>query len=82
MRSSLPKKKRSWKSRMSDDLILSREVEARAALADRKLVLRLLLPPYPAVGRGKLRVIRLKEAGDGATELLCSYEGYERLDAA
>jgi hypothetical protein len=66
---------------MSDDLILSPEVEARAALAGRKLTLRMLLPPYPALGCGRLRVIRLRDIGD-ATELLCTYEGYERLGAA
>lgn len=64
---------------MSDDLILSPEVDARAALSGRKVSLRMLLPPYPAVGCGRLRVIRLKEAAEGTTELLCSYEGYERL---
>ena len=67
---------------MSDDLILSPEVEARAALAGRELTLRMLVPPYPAIGCGRLRVIRLRDTGDGATELLCSYEGYERLGAA
>ena len=82
MRSSPPKKKRSWKSSMGRDLVLMPEVEARAALAGRKLLLRMLLPPYPTIGRGRLRVIRLKDVGDGATELLCSYEGYERLGAA
>jgi hypothetical protein len=66
---------------MIDDLILSPEVEARAALAGRKLTLRMLLPPYPALGCGRLRVIRLRDIGD-TTELLCTYEGYERLGAA
>lgn len=81
MRSLTPKKKRSWKSRMSDDLVLAQEVEARAALAERKLVLRMLLPPYPAVGLGRLRVIRVRDVSE-KTELLCTYEGYERLGAA
>lgn len=63
---------------MSSDLVLVPEVEARAQLANRNVALRLLLPPYPAVGLGKLRVLRVKERGD-VTELLCSYEGYERI---
>lgn len=63
---------------MSADLVLVPEVEARALLADRNVSLRLLLPPYPAIGLGKLRVLRVKERGD-VTELLCSYEGYERI---
>jgi len=63
---------------MSSDLVLVPEVEARAQLADRKLALRLLLPPYPAIGLGELRVLRVKERAD-VTELLCSYEGYERI---
>ncbi len=63
---------------MSSDLVLVPEVEARAQLADRNIALRLLLPPYPAIGLGKLRVLRVKERAD-VTELLCSYEGYERI---
>jgi hypothetical protein len=63
---------------MSSDLVLVPEVEARALLGDRSVSLRLLLPPYPALGLGKLRVLRVKERGD-STELLCSYEGYERI---
>jgi len=65
---------------MSSDLVLMAEVEARAMLAGRAIALRMLLPPYPAIGLGRLRVVRVKEGGD-ATELLCSYEGYERLGA-
>jgi hypothetical protein len=57
----------------------------RAALADRALVLRLLLPPYPALGVGTLRVLRLREetSHDGAavTEILAGYDRYERLPA-
>jgi hypothetical protein len=63
---------------MSSDLVLVPEVEARALLSGRNIALRMLLPPYPAIGLGKLRVLRVKERGD-VTELLCSYEGYERI---
>jgi hypothetical protein len=63
---------------MTGELTLAREPEARAALSDRTLTLRLLLPPYAAVGLGALRVVRLRERSD-STEMLCSYEGYERI---
>jgi hypothetical protein len=63
---------------MSAEHILAREPEVRAALGGRKLTLRLLLPPYAAVGLGTLRVVRLRERPD-STEMLCSYEGYERI---
>lgn len=62
---------------MSSDLVLMPEVEARAVLRDRAIALRMLLPPYPAIGLGRLRVVRVRERGE-TTELLCSYEGYER----
>jgi len=64
---------------MTSDLILAPEVDARNALQERDVALRVLLPPYPAIGLGRLRVLRVKER-NGSTELLCSYEGYERLD--
>lgn len=70
---------------MSDDLVLVPEVEARAALAGKKLAFRVLLPPYPALGLGRLRVVRLRDRAvneSAETELLCSYEGYERFGAA
>ena len=63
---------------MISDLVLAPEVDARNAFAGRKVTLRMLLPPYPALGLGRLRVLRVKER-DGSTELHCSYEGYERL---
>lgn len=63
---------------MSGDLALTVEAEARAALAGRNVVLRMLTPPYPALGLGRLRVLRVQERG-GITEMLCSYEGYTRI---
>jgi len=63
---------------MSAELVLLPEVDARAQLVGRNVALRLLLPPYPAIGVGRLRVVRARER-DEVTELLCSYEGYERI---
>jgi hypothetical protein len=56
------------------------EVDARALLGKRNLVLRILRPPYPAVGIGTLRVLRVIER-EGRTEMVAGYDGYERLDA-
>ena len=62
------------------ELTLLPEVAARAALAGRPLVLRLLTPPYPALGVGVLRVLRVTER-DGLSELVAGYERYERLES-
>jgi hypothetical protein len=59
-------------------LTLLPEVRVRELLRDRKLTFRLLVPPYPALGLGVLRVLRVAER-DGSTELVAGYEGYERL---
>ena len=65
-----------------DDLALLPYVQARALLAGRPLRFRVLTPPYPAVGVGTLRALRVSALSgehDGAWELLAGYEGYERL---
>ena len=54
------------------------EVDARALLARPRLTLSVLHPPYPAIGLGVLRVLRVRERGD-VTEVVAGYEGYERL---
>ena len=39
-------------------------------------------PPYAAAGVGALRLLRVQGLGgrhDGALELTCGYDGYERL---
>jgi hypothetical protein len=60
-------------------LVMLPEVEARALLAPRALGFRLLRPPYPAIGIGTLRVLRIAER-DGRTELVAGYDGYRRID--
>ncbi len=65
-----------------EDLVMLPWTSARAALADRPLRLRVLTPPYHAVGLGTLRLLRVLALGgahDGAFELTCGYDGYERL---
>ena len=55
------------------------EVDARAILGGRTLTLRILRPPYPAVGTGTLRLLRVLER-DGRTQMIAGYDGYERLE--
>jgi hypothetical protein len=66
---------------VSDDLTLLPEAEARHALRHRNLRFSLLAPYGSWLGRGTLRVLRLKTDGDETTELVAGYESYERLDA-
>jgi hypothetical protein len=66
----------------ADDLVLSPWLDAVRALDDRPLRFRVLTPPYPAIGVGTLRALRvaaLSGEHDGAWELVAGYEGYERL---
>ena len=65
-----------------DDLVMLPWTDARAALAGRKLRLRMLVPPYAALGVGALRCLRvipLPAADDGGWELTVGYDGYERF---
>lgn len=65
-----------------DDLTLLPWLQAKTLLSDRPLRFRVLMPPYPAVGVGTLRALRVSALGgehDGAWELLAGYEGYEKL---
>ena len=65
-----------------DDLVMLPWTRARAALADRPLRVRVLTPPYGVVGLGTLRLLRviaLDGPHDGALELTCGYEGYDRI---
>jgi hypothetical protein len=63
----------------NDDLTLMPEVQARAALAGRRLRLSVLAPVGPALGVGTLRVLRTTEHED-CIELVCGYESYARPD--
>jgi hypothetical protein len=38
----------------------------------------MLTPPYPAVGEGTLRVLRVRDDGGGPLEIVCGYERYRR----
>lgn len=65
-----------------EDVVMMPWTQARAALAGHSLRVRVLAPPYPAAGVGTLRLLRVAVLGgahDGAYELTCGYDGYERL---
>ncbi len=65
-----------------DDLVMLPWTRARAALAHHPLRVRVLTPPYAVVGLGSLRLLRvlaLEGAHDGAYELTCGYDGYDKL---
>lgn len=61
---------------MSEDLILVPEVQARRALGDRPIRLQMLVPYGAWIGRGALRVLRLKLDDDRPAELTVGYESY------
>jgi hypothetical protein len=60
-------------------LTLVPEPLARRALADRPVALQMLVPPYPALGIGALRVLRVSDGGRG-WDVTVGYDRYERLD--
>jgi hypothetical protein len=64
---------------MFDELPMTALVAARAILAGRAMRLRMLLPPYAALGCGELRALRVSEQGE-SLEIVAGYESYERLD--
>jgi hypothetical protein len=60
------------------DLVLLPWIEARRRLGDRAHALRVLTPPYPAIGGGELRVLRVRETDDEPLDVVCGYERYRR----
>ncbi len=64
---------------MHASLTLVPEALARRALDDRPVALQMLVPPYPALGIGALRVLRVTDAA-GGWDVTVGYDRYERLD--
>jgi hypothetical protein len=64
---------------MHASLTLVPEVLARRALDDRPIALQMVVPPYPALGIGALRVLRVMD-GAGGWDVTVGYDRYERLD--
>lgn len=63
---------------MLDELPMMALVDARARLGKQPIRLRLLLPPFPAMGCGVLRALRVCER-NGFLEIVAGYESYEKL---
>ena len=61
---------------MSDDFILSPEVEARGALTGHSVRLQMLVPYGCWIGSGRLRVLRLTCREDRSVELTVGYDAY------
>ena len=65
------------------DLVLMPEVEARRALGDRRIHLKVLVPYGASAGRGVLRVLRMTlqpaqhDMADAQVEMIVGYEAYE-----
>jgi hypothetical protein len=64
---------------VSDDLMLVTEVRARQALRGQRIRLQVLAPYGAWIGRGALRVLRLKMNGDDYADVTVGYESYESL---
>ena len=60
-----------------DDLINLPYATALERLRGRDVYLRVLAPPFPGIGVGTLRVVRVEEK-DGGIELVVTYDDYER----
>jgi hypothetical protein len=60
------------------DLVLLPWLEARRRLGERAHALHVLAPPYPAIGCGELRVLRVRDDGTAPLDVLCGYERYRR----
>jgi hypothetical protein len=60
-------------------LTLLADVRASGLLGTRPIALTLLRPPYPVLGVGALRVLRVSDRQD-TTDVVASYERYERIE--
>jgi hypothetical protein len=64
---------------MHETLTMLPEVEARRLLAGVAMTIDVLRPPYPALGVGTLRVLRVRELAPAVLEVIVGYDNYERL---
>jgi hypothetical protein len=64
---------------MHETLTMLPEVQARRLLAGTAVTLNVLRPPYPALGVGVLRVLRVRELPSAPLEVTVGYDNYERL---
>jgi hypothetical protein len=66
---------------MHETLTMLPEVQARRLLAGTPLTLEILRPPYPALGVGMLRVLRVRELPGGPLEVMAGYDNYEPVSS-
>ncbi len=64
---------------MHEALTMLPEVQARRLLTGSALTFAILRPPFPALGVGVLRVLRVRENGAAGFEVIAGYDNYERL---
>jgi hypothetical protein len=64
---------------MLETLTMLPEVQARRRLAGAASTLTIVRPPYPALGVGTLRVLRVRELPDAPLDVFAGYDNYERL---
>jgi hypothetical protein len=60
--------------------LLPEPAARRELLSAHTLALNVLRPPYPVLGIGSLRILRVRETGAGALEIVAGYDNYQRLD--
>jgi hypothetical protein len=75
------KRRRSWRCEVPEKdslLLLLPFTRALETLKDREIRLTVITPPYPALGRGTLHVVRVKQDGDSVV-VETAYDDYERL---
>ena len=60
------------------DLLLVPYTRAVELCAGRDILLTIIAPPYPAIGRGTLHVVRATDEGT-TLHLEATYDDYERL---
>lgn len=65
-----------------EELTLLPESAARRAIGSHPVALRILRPPYAALGVGALRVLRVRERADDGYEITAGYDNYQRLERA
>ncbi len=67
---------------MREGLTMLPYVAALRRLAGAAPRLDVLRPPYPALGVGVLRVLRVRETAAAGLEVVVGYDNYERLGPA
>ena len=60
------------------ELLLVPLGRALEALRDREVTITVVAPPYPALGKGTLHVVRVEDDGEKVT-LAVTYDDFERL---